>query len=63
MNDLTPPTTDELRAAWHRAGTPLRFLGWNFDKAMATPSVRWALEKSVLAHRHTHHLPAQPRLI
>lgn len=62
IRDKTPATTDELRAAWLRSCTPLRFLGWNFDKAMAVATVRWALQKSALAHRHTHHLPAQPRL-
>jgi hypothetical protein len=62
MSDPIKPTTDELRAAWLRGALPLRFLGWSFDKALTIPTVRWALEKSALAHRHTHHLPAQPGL-
>jgi hypothetical protein len=63
MKPADPPTTDELRQAWLRAGLALRFLGWTFDKAMDTPTVRWALEKSALAARQAHQLPAQPRLI
>jgi hypothetical protein len=60
--DRTPPTTDELRAAFARV--PLLHLsGWTFEKAMRVPTVRWALEKSVLARRRSHNLPAQPRLI
>jgi len=58
----TPPTTDELRAAFNRVPS-LRFMGWNFEKAMSVATVRWALEKSALAGRRTHHSPAQPRLI
>ena len=61
--DKTPATTDELRQAWLRAGLALRFMGWDFDRAMSVQTVRWALEKSALAARRTHHLPAQPRLI
>lgn len=61
---ITPPTTDELRQAWNRAGmTPLRFLGWSLDRALSVPTVRWALEKSALAARQKHTTPAQPRLI
>ncbi len=63
IKDNTPVTTDELRAAWNRAGMGLRFLGWTFDRAINTATVRWSLEKSALAARHTHHLPAQLRLI
>lgn len=59
-----PVTTAELRAAWNRPGmTPLRFMGWDFSRAMSVPTVRWALEKSALAARQTNHQPAQPRLI
>lgn len=58
----TPPTTDELRAAFNRAAL-LHMRGWTFARAMAAPLVAWALEKSALAARRTHHLPAQPRLI
>lgn len=57
-----PPTTVELRAAFERAKL-LHFYGWTFERAVAVPTLRWALEKSALAHRHTHHHPAQPRLI
>ena len=58
----TPPTTAELRDAFNRA-SPLHFRGWTFARAMAVPIVAWSLEKSALAARQTHHLPAQPRLI
>lgn len=58
-----PVTVAELRAAWNRAGLALRFLGWTFAKAIDTPTVRWSLEKSALAARRTHNLPAQPRLL
>lgn len=58
----TPPTTDELRAAFARAGL-LHLRGWTFERAQATPLVAWALQKSALAARRTHQLPAQPRLI
>lgn len=55
-------TTDELRQAFNRV--PLMHLrGWTFEKAVAVDLIRWSLEKSALAHRQTHHLPAQPRLI
>lgn len=56
------PTTDELRAAFNRA-TLLHLRGWTFARAMAVPLVAWSLEKSALAARQRHHLPAQPRLI
>ncbi len=62
MHDTTPPTTDELRAAFDRARL-LHLRGWTFARAMTVPLVAWSLEKSALAARHTHHLPAQPRLI
>ena len=67
MNDATtpaawPPTTDELRAAFNRC-TELRFAGWSFERALAAPLVLWSLQKSALAARRTHQLPAQPRLI
>jgi hypothetical protein len=62
MDGDIPPTTDELRAAFNRAPL-LHMRGWNFEKSIAVPYVRWALEKSALAHRQKHHLPAQPRLI
>lgn len=57
----TQPTTAELRAAFNRA--PLLHLrGWNFERAMACPLTRWAMEKSALAARRTHHMPDQPAL-
>lgn len=62
MSQQEPPTTDELRAAFNRAAY-LHFLGWTFDKAMAVDYMRWSIEKSAIAARRTHHLPAQPRLI
>lgn len=62
MATATPPTTAELRAAFNRVpGMCLR--GWTFEKAIAVDLIRWSLEKSALAYRRTHHLPAQPRLI
>lgn len=58
----TEPTTAELRAAFNRA--PLLHLrGWTFERACTAPLVLWALKKSALAARQTHHHPAQPRLI
>lgn len=62
MTGATPPTTDELRAAFNRAAL-LHLRGWTFTRALAVPLVAWSLEKSALAARHSHHLPAQPRLI
>lgn len=61
MSDTTPVTTDELRAAFNRC-TGLRFAGWTFERAQAAPLVLWALQKSALAARRSHHLPAQPGL-
>lgn len=58
----TPPTTDELRAAFDRARV-LHLRGWTFARALAVPLVAWSLEKSALAARRTHNQPAQPRLI
>jgi hypothetical protein len=55
-----PPTTTELKAAWKRAG--LWRLGVTFDAALANRLTRWSMEKSALAARRTHHLPAQPAL-
>ena len=62
MTAPIPPTTDELRAAFSRAPL-LHLLGWTLQRAVATPLVAWSLEKSALAYRKTHNLPAQPRLI
>ena len=59
---IEPPTTAELRAAFDRARV-LHLRGWTFARAMAVPIVAWSLEKSALATRQAHHLPAQPRLI
>ena len=58
----TPPSTDELRAAFNRAAL-LHLRGWTFARALAVPYVAWSLQKSALAARQTHQLPAQPRLI
>lgn len=57
-----PATTDELRAAFARARL-LHFYGWTFERAIAVPTLAWALQKSALAARQKHNLPAQPRLI
>ena len=57
-----PVTTAELRAAFDRARV-LHLRGWTFARALAVPLVAWSLEKSALAARRTHQLPAQPRLI
>ncbi len=63
MNTSTPPiTTDELRAAFSRARL-LRFHGWTFERALAVPVLRWALERSAIARRQSENHPAQPRLI
>lgn len=59
---ITPATTTELRAAFERAKV-LHLRGWTFERALAVPLVAWSLEKSALAARAKHHLPAQPRLI
>lgn len=59
--DTTPTTTAELRAAFERARV-LHFYGWTFERALAAPLVLWALQKSALAARRSHHLPAQPGL-
>ena len=57
-----PITTDELRAAFGRAHL-LRFHGWTFERALAVPVLRWALERSALSRRQSENHPAQPRLI
>ena len=59
---IDPPTTAELRAAFSRAKV-LHLRGWTFARAIEVPLVAWALQKSALAARRTHHYPAQPRLI
>lgn len=59
--NTTPITTDELRLAYRRAG--LWRIGMSFGQAMQAPLVLWGLEKSALAVRRRHHLPAQARLI
>lgn len=59
--DTPPATTAELRAAFDRARV-LRLTGWTFERAQAAPLVLWALHKSALAARRSHHLPAQPGL-
>lgn len=62
MTSTTPITTDELRAAFGRARL-LRFHGWTFERALAVPVLRWALERSAMARRQSENHPAQPRLI
>lgn len=62
MNTPIPPTTAELRIAFNRVPM-LHLAGWTFEKAMTVDTVRWSLERSVLARRRTPNLPAQPRLI
>lgn len=62
MEKTEAPTTDELRAAFNRVPL-LHLAGWNFNKAMNVPTVRWALEKSALARRQREQLPVQARLI
>ena len=63
MTSTTPHiTTDELRAAFGRARL-LRFHGWTFERALAVPVLRWALERSAMARRQSENHPAQPRLI
>lgn len=61
-HDVADVTTAELRAAFDRARV-LRLSGWTFERALAAPMVRWSLEKSALAARRRHALPAQPRLL
>lgn len=58
----TDPTAAELRAAFNRAAL-LHLRGWTYQRACTVPLVLWALKKSALAHRRTHHQPAQPRLV
>lgn len=55
-----PPTLDEMRAAYRRAG--IWRLGWSFVDALAVPMLRWAMEKSALAARRRDRLPVQPAL-
>lgn len=62
MSTQPPITTDELRAAFGRARL-LRFHGWTFERALAVPVLRWALERSAMARRQSENHPAQPRLI
>ena len=62
MASQIPPTTDELRAAFNRLPA-MRLKGWTFEKVMAVDLIRWSLERSVLAARERHKLPAQLRLI
>lgn len=57
------PTAAELRAAYNRSALRHHLRGWTFERACAAPLVLWALNKSALAARRTHHLPAQARLI
>jgi hypothetical protein len=54
-------TTQERKDAYTRA--KLWRIGMSFHQAQAAPLVRWALEKSALARRKRHAIPAQPSLI
>lgn len=56
-----PVTTDELKAAYKRAG--LWMIGKTFTVALGIPAVRKCLENSALARRRKQHQPLQPRLI
>lgn len=59
--NTTSATAAELYAAWDRVRV-LRLRGWTFAKAMATPLLRLALEKSAVAHRRADQ-PQQPALL
>jgi hypothetical protein len=54
-------STDELRDAYTRAG--MWCIGMSFERAIAIRTVRWALEKSVLARRQRCAIPQQGALI
>lgn len=62
------PTTTELRAAFDRV-KPLRFRGWTFERALASPLLRISIVNSARAHRdrleaqYGAALPVQPTLI
>lgn len=60
MSEPTTATDAELRCAFRRSG--LWRLGWEYSRAIAAPLVRWALERSAIAHRRPA-APTQPRLI
>jgi hypothetical protein len=53
--------TDQLKAAYRRTG--LAFLGYTFEKAMAVPVIRIALECAVKAQTKGKPAPVQPALI
>jgi hypothetical protein len=53
--------TDQLKAAYRRSG--LAFLGYTFEKAMAVPVIRIALEGAVKAQTKGKPAPVQPALI
>ena len=60
------PTTDELRAAWQRAG--LWRTGWSFERANNTAVIRQCLISAVkrtrrMAERSGQPHPTQPSLI
>lgn len=57
MDTQATPTDAELRCAFRRSG--LWRLGWEYSRAIAAPLVRWALERSAIAHRRPA-TPAQP---
>jgi hypothetical protein len=55
-----PPTTDELLHAYMRA--QVWRIGMTFHRALSIATVRWALEKTALARRHTQAHPQQLHL-
>lgn len=60
MKPTVPPTTDELKAAWHRSGAWR--LGRSFLEALSIPTVCIALTQAALARRARLQTPAQPSL-
>lgn len=62
MAGRTEPRTPDLRAAFDRAPA-LRFIGYRFERALATPLVRKALEGSAKAHAAHAPAPAQAVLL
>ena len=60
------PTTADLKAAFKRSG--IWRSGWDFNRAIAVPSIRTSITCAARAHqaKHTHQgkpAPIQPALI
>jgi len=55
------PTTEDLRSAFDRVKV-LRFRGWTFERAMATPLIRAALRLSALSRLRGAPCPTQVQL-